>query len=319
MWQRLAFLACFLFSPVLAAGEFVPGAYDPAKLTAEMKAQTDVIAAALEELRQDGWKRAGVVERYTPVNMYDKINGRSELFMSYGVIGMTWVNFRSEANEDLSIEIYLYDQADTLNAFGVFSVERWQDSPAVAVGEEGYRTDTDLFFRKGPYYVSILGSDEDAGLHAAQLALAKRLADLLTSDGAPLWGDEALPREGRVPNSLKYFRVDAMSLDFMGNTFVCDVAREGMDITHFVSRQPDENKAAAALTAFEKYLNDYGDNAERVTHEDAEFIIGDAGGGYYDAVFRSGVHVAGVSAVKDRQAALAAAAALRRHLAGLSR
>lgn len=304
---------CVLCGMALAE-EFFPEAYDPSQITAEMKAQTDTIATALEGIAPSGWKQVGVVERYTPVNMYGKINGRSELFMSYGVIGMTWTGLVAEDDADLSIEVFLYDQGSPLSAFGVYGVERWQESTDLEIGDEAYRTDTDLFFRKGNYYVTLIGSDETEGIKKAQLELAKHLAGRLAENPEPLWGDKALPSKGRVKHSLKYFLVDAMSLDFMKNTFVCDVEAEGKVLTHFVSRQFDEEAAKKALESYEKYLTSYGGGGAMVEHEGGRLLVGDAGGGYHDVVFVHGKDLAGVTAVQDKEAAIRAAVALRAHL-----
>src|SRR4051794_24223423 len=66
---------------------------DPARVTSEMKARTETIARALEGLTPEGFTKKGLVERYTEANLYEKIDGRSELFHSYDVTGMAFVTF----------------------------------------------------------------------------------------------------------------------------------------------------------------------------------------------------------------------------------
>ena len=296
------------------AEEFVADGYDASQLTPEMLTQTNTIAAALEGLAIEGWTPQGGVERYTHINMYGKINGRSELFMSYGVIGMTWLGLTNAADPDKTIDVFLYDMASPLGAFGVYAVERWEESEPMKVGTEGYRTDTDLFFRKGRYYATFIGSAEDDAIKLAQHTMGTKLAQRLADDPALLWGEAALPAENRVKDSLKYFKVDAMSLDFLKNTFTCEVTIGGAPITHFVSRQDSDAAATQAIAAYEKYLSAYGSKAETVETEAGPMLVGDAGGGYFDIVFTLGKNVAGVTAVKDKAVALSAAAALKAHL-----
>ena len=57
------------------------------------KAATETIAQALEGLKPEGFAQKSPVERYTEVNLFEKIDGRSELFHSYDVTGMAFVTF----------------------------------------------------------------------------------------------------------------------------------------------------------------------------------------------------------------------------------
>jgi hypothetical protein len=312
--KRLILLAALVAGPWAVAEEFVAQGYDASQLTPEMIAATDTIAKVLEGVAPAGWKPQGGVERYTTANMYGKINGRSELFMSYGVKGMTWLGLTPEDDPDTTIEVYIYDQGTTLDAFGVYSVERWKEAVKAEVGTEAYRSDADLFFRQGHYYVTLLGGDDTPAVRAAQEEIAKLLAQRLPDDPQALWGDAALPRQGRVAGSLKYFKKDAMSLDFLTNTFVCEVERDGAALTHFVSRQDNAAAAKAAFDGYVKYLGSYGGNGEVVEADSGAMLVGDAGGGYFDAVFHHGADVAGVTAAPSREAAIAAATALREHL-----
>ena len=111
--------------------------------------------------------KKSLVERYTEANLYEKINGRSELFQSYDVTGMTFVTFSKADDPAKFIDVFLYDMTTPLGAFGVYSVERSSGSKAIATGDGGHRTGADLFFRKGQYYASILTSGPDEEVRPA--------------------------------------------------------------------------------------------------------------------------------------------------------
>src|SRR5690242_7875393 len=73
-----------VFPVLVAAQDFVGSATDdPPRITPEMRAETETIARALEGLTPEGFTKKSLVERYTEANLYEKINGRSELFHSY--------------------------------------------------------------------------------------------------------------------------------------------------------------------------------------------------------------------------------------------
>ncbi len=310
---RLAFMTLFLAAAPAVAYELAD-AGGQEDLTPAMRAKTEVIAQALEDIAPEGWEAGGPVERYTTVNMYDKINGRSELFMSYDVTGMAFVSLYDQADETRYIDIFLYDQTTPLGAFGVYSVERWPGNPAVPVGRDGYRTDTDLFFWHGQYYASILSLAEDEAMQAAQLAVAKTLASRLKDSGEPLWGLGVLPEAGRQTASIQYFQVDAMSIDFMTDTFSAEYGEGDDTVRRFVSRQPDAETAKAIAAKFGAYLQDYGASYGEEERDGVALVYADFGGGYIDAAFAHGRYVAGVTAVQGLDRALASAAALAKAL-----
>src|SRR5262249_55427059 len=147
-------------------------------------------------------------ERYTEANLYEKINGRSELFHSYNVTGMTFVTFSKADDRTKFIDVFLYDMTSPLGAFGVYSVERSSGSKAIAIGDGGHRAGADLFFRKGQYYASILTSGRDEEVQKAALAVADTLAKRLKGEAAKLWGLAMLPTKNRIDDTVQYFMVD---------------------------------------------------------------------------------------------------------------
>ena len=290
------------------AGEDVPA---PVAGPADLIEKTDTIAAALDRLHVDGWKPAAPVERYVVANLYDKIDGRSELFMAYGVAGLAFVTFKNPVGTGQYIDIYLYDMASAPGAFGVFSVERWQGQEPLKLGRDGYRNANDVFFWKGPYYASILGSGDEPNVREAQTVLANALANTLTDSKESLWGFDILPKDRVVPDSVQYFMVDALSLSFMTDTYTAEFKRDGGTVTAFVSRADSTDAAQERYSHYLEYMKKYGASVEALTDGDTPATIADMGGGYHDVVFRKARYVAGVTAIPNRDAAIQAANAWR--------
>ncbi|MDZ4859150.1 MAG: DUF6599 family protein [Candidatus Hydrogenedentes bacterium] len=274
--------------------------------TPAMLKVTDTIATALELDPPKGWKRAGAVERYVPENMYDKINGRSELYMAYDVIGLTFVSFANDTKESDLIDIYLYDMGTAHNAFGVFSVERGGDEKPVELGRAAYRTGADLIFWKGRYYATMLGPRDAENTDALLLSVGNALAARLEDSPEKLWGPGVLPAKNRVETSIQYFLVDALSLDFLRDTFTAVYADGDEKYKVFVSRQTDAATAKVTHEKYVDYLTKYADNVEA----SAPITSADAGGGFFDAVFHTDAYVAGVTGVRGREPAIAAAKTL---------
>src|SRR5262249_5653640 len=261
--NRLLAAIPFVFPIFVAAQDSVGSVKDdPPRITPEMKAKTETIARALEGLTPEGFTKKGLVERYTEANLYEKINGRSELFHSYDVTGMTFVTFSKADDPAKFIDVFLYDMTTPLRAFGVYSVERSPGSKAIATGGGGHRTGADLFFRKGQYYASILTSRPDDEVQAPASAFADTLAHCLKGEAAEVWGLGMLPAKNRVDDTVQYLMVDALGLDFLTNAFKAQYRDGDSEFTAFVARCKSAANAAEVLAKYKAHLEEFGDLAE---------------------------------------------------------
>jgi hypothetical protein len=301
--NRLLAAIPFVF-PVFVAAQNSVGSVkdDPPRITPEMKAKTETIARALEGLSPVGFTKKSLVERYTEANLYEKINGRSELFQSYDVTGMTFVTFSEADDPSKFIDVFLYDMTSPLGAFGVYSVERSSGSKPIATGDGGHRTGADLFFRKGQYYASILTSGHEEAQQAAS-ALAVTLANRLKGKAVELWGLAMLPVKNRIDDTVQYLMVDALGLDFLTNAFMARYRDGETEFTAFVARCKSADNAAEVLAKYKAHLEEVGDMGEPAKIEGAAVMFADMGGGDFDGACQVGDVIVGVTAVKGRDAA----------------
>ncbi len=313
--NRLLAAIPIVFTISVAAQDPVSPVKDaPPRITPEMKAKTETIARALEGLTPEGFTKKSLVERYTEANLFEKIDGRSELIQSYDVNGMTFVTFTKAADPSKFIDVFLYDMTTPLGAFGVYSVERPSGSGSIPIGDGGYRTEADLFFRKGQYYATVLTSGPDEEVQKAASALAVTLANRLKGEAADLWGLAMLPAKNRIDDSVQYLMVDALGLDFLTNAFKAQY-RDGEGRVHRVRRAlPSADNAAEVLAEYKAHLEEFGGMAEPAKIEGASVMFADMGGGDFDGVCRVGDVITGVTAVKGRDAAVKAMTSLLKGL-----
>lgn len=301
------------FANARAAEEGLPEVKGGATLAVEIPAspQIEALAKYLNGLTAEGWQAAGSIERYDAASLFEKINGRSELFHSYEVVGLAFMSLASVSGKGQYLDVYLYDMGTVLGAFGVYSVERWPGSPGLHLGRSGYHTDTNVFFWKGRYYACFLGASENAFLRRTALDLARQLAERLPDDPETPWGLTAFPQEGLIPDSVRYFKVDALALDFMTDTFTAEYTRGDSTITVFLSRQDSEETAREKRGKYYEYLQRYGESARILPPEEGDLVAGRVGAGFHDAVFVKGRYLGGVTNVPDEAAAIEAARQFR--------
>ena len=264
------------------------------------------LPAAVAGFTPIGWQVSGGVKQFTPENIYEQINGRASFFLAYDMIRMTYASFIYGDETGKFIDLSIYDMGTPTNAFGVFSAERSPGESPLDLGRAGYRSDANYFIWQGRSYIRIISSAASEEFKRVGLELARKVTDFLPDSGAPVWGLAALPLTDRMPQSVQYFKVDAMGLDFMRNTYTAAYRKDKTLVTAFLSQQESAQSAQATVVKYSQFAEKYGNGIERLKAGEVELVSCDMGGSY-DVVFHKGRLMGGVSDVEDRDLAIRAA------------
>lgn len=262
--------------------------------------------ALVDALQPAGWSQTGSIEHYNIAALYTKIDGRSELYMAYDVLGLSWVSLVDDDNKDNFLDVFIYDMQSTSGSFGIYSVEREEGQEALDIGDEGYKTGSNYYVRKGRFYAYVNASASNEANDAAGYAVAKALMERVPEDNTAIHGLDWLPQDGLVVDSVQYFRADAMSLDFLTDTFVANYNFDDAKVRVFISNRADEAEATSIYKSFNAYGADYGDSVSTVDVDGSEVALTDWGGDYYDGVVRIGSTIAGVSNIEGKDNAATA-------------
>jgi len=257
-----------------------------------------IVSQKLTKILPPGWKLMETIKHFTPENLYEHIDGRAEFFLAYGMVQMTLAAYTNPTETATFIDVCVYDMGYPSNAFGVFTAERPEVFHPMDVNRAGYRSGGNLFIWKGSYYVRMIASDDSSRLERINMELAKEITDSLYDSGESLWGLEVLPTIDRVPGSERYFRQDAMGLDFMVNTYMAQYRKNGVIVTVFLSKKHHSASAREVLRQYVLYAEQLGEGVKEVTRNGGVITLCDMGG-TYDAIFQKEDVVAGVTSVKD--------------------
>lgn len=285
------------------------GSYENIHLT-ELKANPVLniksLPAKVPNFTPDGWEVYDKVRKFTAESLYELINGGAELYLAYDMVRMIYVNFVSKANSRLFIKLFIYDMSTPTNAFGIFSIERFQGAPSLNLGRDSYNVDAHYFIWKGQYYIRVIASDSTKELKQIGMNIVRKVTSFLADSGDPVWGLTGLPQSDLVPDSVKYFQVDAMGLDFMRNIYTAKYLKGSTQITAFLSRQDSSESAQDTVTRYLEHTQKYGEGIEHLTQNGVDFILCNMGGNF-DIIFQKGRLVGGVISVADRTIATQAA------------
>ncbi|MGB2984794.1 MAG: DUF6599 family protein [Phycisphaerae bacterium] len=260
-----------------------------------------------------GWRTPREVSRFTPETLYQKINGRADVYLQFHVVELTFGTYYHQTDTDRMVDVYWYDMGKPVNAFGIYRTEAPPDATPVSIGQDGYKTGGAVFFRKGSSYVQVLPAGPDMDDSGVALSVAGRLADLIKDGEDDMWAREILPREGRIAGSFSYIAADAFSLGFLSEVFTADYDFDGTRTTLFIHRAADEASARALLDQYMGFFEGYG----RVIWKDPDalrlIVAGDVAG-MIDVVFVKGRYLGGVTGAEDAEVARRATVAFYEEL-----
>ena len=158
-----------------------------------------------------GWTLSVAVDSYTPENLYEYIDGASELYISYGFTKLISRKYEKPGLPEIVVDFF--DMGSSANAFGIFAHS--QEKPEREIGQDSEYLDGLLRFWKGRFYVSLLCSPETPESRSAVMELGRRLAEGILQAGARPVVLALLPNSGLIASSIRSFQHPAWQ-----NTYV---------------------------------------------------------------------------------------------------
>lgn len=192
------------------------------------------------------WAQAENAQSFFPENLYEYIDGAAESYLSYDFEELLVVQLKKKATE-ATLTVEIYDMGSPVNAFGIFSAERYPENKAVPVGDLGYLEEEALNFVAGRYYVKLLGFGLGEGTASALAAYGQKLAGAVTEKRAMPSLLRAFPQEGLVAQSEKYVKKNFLGYEFLHDGYVASYKVGGQDIECFVSAADSDKEAESAL------------------------------------------------------------------------
>jgi hypothetical protein len=250
----------------------------------------------------EGLQPLGPTESYNPDNLYEKIDGQAEAYLNFQFQRLRFRSFSLNGNSKTYVDVYEYDMAKPINAYGIFAMERDPSAPVVDFAAEGYRGAMGFFLRQGKYYVQILASDQQPATLAAAERAARAMAAALPADNGGLEGLKRLPADGN-PATLAFTPKDAFGIPGLTNVFQADYPFEGTTLTFFISGQPDAATAAKVFDAFHGFSGQFGKITDQPETAGARLFLVESFG-QWRVVYQRGAEVGGVIDAAQRDLAL---------------
>ncbi len=173
----------------------------------------------------EGWKFQEEPQLYSPGTLFEYINGAAEAYLSYDFKELLVAQYQKDGTET-TLTLEIYDMGLPLNAFGIFSSERYPDNPDLNIGNAGYLEEEVLNFISGSYYLKLIcynGGEETADY--LQL-FAREVESRIKDKGSLPEIFKLFPPENLVKNSEKFIKKNFMGFDFLSQGYLV-LYREG--------------------------------------------------------------------------------------------
>jgi len=252
-------------------------------------------------------------ERFGPETLYEKIDGRADLYLSSGFVSLKTQRFAIDPAAGNWVEVFVYDMGSLQNAFSVFSMQRREDARPDDIAPNAYRTENALFLVHDNFYIELIGTDASLELQAAMGELAGRFLQSRGGAATDAPGADLFPKDGMRPGSLQLIAANAFGYEQLDRIYTAEYNLDGFRLTAFVSRRDDADAASALAQEYLSTLISFG--AVRV--DEAIPLEGAVALQFFDTyeiVFTRGTFLAGIHEADSLEAAKLLAGRLAAHL-----
>jgi len=240
-----------------------------------------------------GLKPLNSPEVFGPDNLYEKINGQAELYLSSGFVRLKSQWFAEAKDAESMFEVYIYHMGDGLSAFSVYSMQRRGDAQKVDLAQFAYQTENSLYLVHGPYYLEMFSATLSENMLSTMTSLAQNFIKNTHVDTKSIEGLGFFPKESLVQGSIALIAKNAFGFDGLDRVFTATYDIDGSKVTAFISNRNTPQEAKALALGFHKYFITFGgkDIKPGVAIKDVKMIeIMDT----FDIMFSLNSYLAGV-------------------------
>lgn len=248
------------------------------------------------------WKRKAQLEKFTTENLYDKVDGRENLYKSFEFQSLLAADYNFNTDPNRFIQVELYDMTSPKSALGVFSAERPSHPNAAKIGNDAYTETNGAFFWKGKYYVRVIGSDNEKSTEEAAIKIANTIAEKLPESKDTSATENPLPKENQVANSFSIIPDSAFGQAFLRNVYSARYKIDNLELTAFLMTNDSPDKAKSIVKQYQDSMASFG-KFNLATSDPAEIYHLEAFGSHY-IIFAKGNTVGGIMEADKKDPAI---------------
>lgn len=254
-------------------------------------------------------------EVFHPQNLYEKINGKADLYLSSGFQKLVAQRFRLKNDPNAWLEILAYEMDSGMNAFAVYSLQRRESARSSEVARFAYLTPNALFFVHGRFYVEIIAAGTGEAFSKALTASAMQFMQDRSVSETEMLELSFFPVENLVVDSVELITNAAFGFERLNYVFTAEYRVAEKSMTAFIAKRKNEAEALALAEELQKYFITYGGKPVPTSIQNAGAVD------LFDSislVFARGIYLAGVHEAEDKTAAESLARSMIQKLSEVS-
>jgi len=201
------------------------------------------------------WKISEEIQTFNPENLFNYINGAADLYLIYDFQELKVATYIAidGGEEPPEIDVEVYDQKNSENAYGMYSQERPSKPEFLNIGAQAYKEGSILNFISGKYYIKIDSHDNSEKTRQTIYSIAEQLSNNLSNSSSLPEMLNVFPDEGKVPSSDMF-----ISKDFLGHRFLTDVYRfdykaSDSEFTLFLIKKENKNECEEIINKYHEF------------------------------------------------------------------
>ncbi|MBA4366611.1 MAG: hypothetical protein C0403_03115 [Desulfobacterium sp.] len=256
-----------------------------------------------------GMKPMTPSEVFTPATLFEKINGKAELYLSAGFKQLHCQRIQSDHDPELWMEVFIYEMETASNAFSVFSMQRRDGGKPTELSEFSYQTENAFFVAQGTFYLEIIGSQVNPEMKQLIISFLKHFIKNTGSDNAAFSEISLFPDTCSDPNQISMIPSNAFGFDKLDNVYTSRCMVNGKELMIFLSNRGSSENARKLADEYGTFLKTFGGTEVLLNpkHGDSRLI---EIFGSYELFFTSGRYLLGVHEAGSQDAAEAMASTL---------
>ena len=213
-------------------------------------------------------------ENFTADNLYDKVDGKADLYLTAGFVGMQCQRLALKATNDVWMEWFVYDMGTLPQAFSVFSLQRRAEAQTLDLTPFAYQTQNSLYFVSGRYYVEAVTAMPTEPMMVAMRAMARQFVTAHPPGAEEIPELKLFPPENLEAGSQGLQIVDAFGFDQFTNVFTAKYrlpnGATNTEVLAFLELTKTPAAAAALRDAYRSFL--LANGGKEIESQDAASI-----------------------------------------------
>jgi hypothetical protein len=294
------FICQYQFNPAVLSLHDVLPVKDQIKLSGDISRNENSV------LIPEGTKPMTSPEIFNSTTLYEKINGKAELYLSAGFKLLRSQRFTSLTNSALWMEAFIYEMNSPKGAFAVYSQQRRDNGVPTDISRFSYRTENAFFMMQGPYYVEIVSSKSSEEMTRFMLAFAEGFVEKFPSDSRLIPELSLFPNTCADEGHITMIPSSAFGFEQLDNVFTASCGFEGKEVDIFISQRGTAGNAQKLYKEYRDFLKTIGGvEVGKIDSIKNSILIETFD--VYELFFTSDIYFCGVHEAPDRKTAETAA------------